>query len=418
MQYSSIGRHALPLLPVLVVVAFSHMRVLGDTSEPQATDPPAPASRPNLDLDRSSIEPAYRNWSADKFFDDPKVLELCEAIKAMDFDRIEHLVKKEGVDINARGHDNVTPLFWMFPLGLLEAYKSIPRDENGYLIESEMGPAEQVAFAKHARLMERLIELGADPNVKLSDIRPESQRETQYEVPLVAFFMVKGLAVTHLAARLYGVAEYNYFPMVMANGGDPNLIYDARGVPPVFLVVGAYYPSYSPRGSSSPQNLALLIGARVDLEFRAPDGNTPILAAADAEHFDLVHMLMHAGADVRAKNQRGLDLAWFMRKRKRFIENMPAEYKKFFEEVPNYSRVEGTRREIEPYFLDVVGFLEEEALLPEGTQPKWKAEIDQLIKDYGKAAYGKRDPFVDEWVAKRRKLPEANKEVPTAKSVK
>ena len=374
-----------------------------------AADAQSPKTSIQLDLDRSSIEPAYRNWSADKFFDDSKVLELCQAIKARDFERIEHLVKKEGVDINARGHDNVTPLFWMFPLGLLEAYKSIPRDENGYLIKSEMEPAEQVAFAKHAGLMERLIELGADPNVKLSEIRPESQRETQYEVPLVAFHMSEGLAVTHLATRLYSAAKYNYFPMVMAKGGDPNLVLDSGAVPPIFLVVGQYFPSlWIAARISSPHNLALLIDAEVDLEFRAPDGNTPILAAAAAQHFDLVYMLVYAGADFRATNERGWGLPKYAANYLHAVQKLPEE------------RIQpGAPRQVEAYFLDVVRFLEDEGVVAEGTHADYKTQIDRVVEKSENVVYADRDPFVDEWVAKRRGLqepPKANTTDPKAKA--
>jgi hypothetical protein len=113
----------------------------------------------------------------------------------------------------------------------------------------------------------------------------------------------------------------------------------------------------------------------------------------------MVDMLIHARANVRAKNAEGRDLAWYVRQQ--FIKN-----------------VSRTVREVDPYFLDVVGFLEQEGTLPKGTHAEWKDEIDQLIKEYGKTAYVKRDPFVDEWVLKRQELqqsPDADKATSKAK---
>ena len=75
-------------------------------------------------------------WKADDYFDDPKVIALCKAIDARDLKEIDRLVA-EGADINTKGKGNMTPLLWAFS------------EDN------------QAVF-------KRLLEYGADPNVKVT----------------------------------------------------------------------------------------------------------------------------------------------------------------------------------------------------------------------------------------------------------
>ena len=75
-------------------------------------------------------------WKTEKYFTDPKVVLLCKAIEAKDLKEIARLVAS-GVNVNAKGRGNMTPLLWAFPMG------------------------EEV--------FEKLLELGADPNIKLTE---------------------------------------------------------------------------------------------------------------------------------------------------------------------------------------------------------------------------------------------------------
>ncbi len=392
---------AIGIVACLVVHGCSRSSPKGGTAATKATN------RWSQEVDRY--------WAADLCFDDPQVIQLCEAIREKNCEEIDRLVKVEGVDVNATGRMNVTPLFWAFPLGYAEAFEQIPRDENG-LVYNEIAPTQREYMVKHARLMEHLLKLGADPNIKTTrgDVERTGKKGEPVVVPGHVFDLREGLAVTHLASQPIGPARFNYFPIVMANGGEPNLV-DGNGLTPIFFACGRHFRLLG--NLSSPENVAILIDAGAGLEVRDCDGYTPILTAANEAHFDLVYMLIHAGADHRAKNERAQGLVWFAHERKRFIENMPREHQDFFEKNRDSNIVAGTALEIDPYFLEVVAFLEQESQLPGGTHQHWKGEIDQVIEKCGEAARGKRDPFVDEWVAKRRKLPEANKEVPTAKSV-
>ena len=82
-------------------------------------------------------------WKAADFFTDPGVISLCKAIEAKDITEIDRLVKS-GVNVNAKGRGNMTPLLWAFPMG------------------------EEV-FGK-------MLDLGADPNVQLTE-KIEAWRE-------------------------------------------------------------------------------------------------------------------------------------------------------------------------------------------------------------------------------------------------
>jgi uncharacterized protein len=84
----------------------------------------------------SSRHPHNRlGWKAEDFFSDKDVIALCRAIEKKDAAEIDRLVKS-GVNVNVKGRSNMTPLLWAFPMGE-DAFK-------------------------------QMLDLGADPNVKLT----------------------------------------------------------------------------------------------------------------------------------------------------------------------------------------------------------------------------------------------------------
>ncbi|NLS95279.1 MAG: ankyrin repeat domain-containing protein [Planctomycetaceae bacterium] len=263
---------------------------------------------------------AERGWAPELFFDDPAVLRLCEAIRKKDYAEIDRLVKTEGVDINATGRMNVTPLFWALPLGFAEALDKIPRDAKGMPIGSEAVPVQEEYLGKHARLLEHLLKLKANPNIKTTPIiLARLLREHKHiTVPGGAFDFVEGLSVTHLAALAYYQSEISFLPIVLANGGDPNLV-GTDGKTPVLLACGAGF-GWIHSGAPSAENVALMIEAGADFEIRDSGGNTPILVAAHHGHSRVVFMLLHAGADFRVKNDSGRGLAAYTRQLHKSID--------------------------------------------------------------------------------------------------
>jgi len=98
------------------------------------------------------------DWKAEKYFDDPLVIALCEAIEADDLEEIDRLVAA-GADVNAKGKGNMTPLMWAYP------------DHK-------------------PKRFERLLKHGADPNVIITSDLGTGREST-----------ILGTSVTHLATR-------------------------------------------------------------------------------------------------------------------------------------------------------------------------------------------------------------------------
>lgn len=140
-------------------------------------------------------------WKAKDFFDDPQVIALCHAIEADDLDGIDRLVAA-GANVNAKGKDGMTPLFWAFPDNKLTRFT-------------------------------RLLEHGANPNVAIeSDLGTHGGFEP-------------GDSVTHLACR---TKFPGYFEAVFAHGGDPNLVKNGpiyKGDSPLFSVIMGGGPNIS-----------------------------------------------------------------------------------------------------------------------------------------------------------------------------
>ena len=51
-------------------------------------------------------------WEPSVWFDDPNIIRLCYALLSYDFNKVEGLIKYNGVDINARGKEGMTLLMW------------------------------------------------------------------------------------------------------------------------------------------------------------------------------------------------------------------------------------------------------------------------------------------------------------------
>lgn len=132
-------------------------------------------------LDRS---PHQRlKWKAEDFFTDAGVISLCKAIERKDTAEIDRLVKS-GVNVNAKGRANMTPLLWAFPTG------------------------EEV--------FKKMLEMGADPNVKLTE---DYLLLNNKSVVFAAVELTDGL-MHH--QYFYDVPMDNYLKLVLDHGGDPN----------------------------------------------------------------------------------------------------------------------------------------------------------------------------------------------------
>jgi len=184
-------------------------------------------------------------WKAKDFFDDPQVIALCHAIEKNDISEIDRLVA-DGVNVNALGKDNMTPLLWAYPDNNLERFT-------------------------------RLLYHGADPNVAIkSDLNTRGG------------FGV-GDSVTHMACR---TTFPGYFEAVFEHGGDPNLIKDGifKGNTPLFSVITG--------GPNKILHVRMLIEKGADVNHANSGGDTPAMKAVSwGGQYDLALELLHKGAD-------------------------------------------------------------------------------------------------------------------------
>jgi hypothetical protein len=206
-------------------------------------------------------------WKAKDFFTDAGVISLCRAIEAKNIAEIDRLAKS-GVNVNAKGRNNMTPLLWAFPMG-------------------------EPVFKK-------MLELGADPNVKLTgSVWSIGLNEGNSVMSASANALLIDGAVH--GQYFYDAPMDNYLKLVLEHGGNPN-IEDANGETPLFEVKFSYPPS------KLPGRLRLLLDAGADINHRNSQGKTPVISAAVGRQ-DYVLCLLKAGADYRIADDKGSDMA-------------------------------------------------------------------------------------------------------------
>jgi hypothetical protein len=187
----------------------------------------------------------------DESFTDIKVRELASAAADGNVKQIDNLIAS-GVQINARGKDGVTPLMWALYHLNKDGYKA-------------------------------LLEKHADPNLQEND----------------------GDSVMEWAAQL---KDSSYLQLALEHGGNPNLV-DSHSAYDRFPIFSAIQLA-----PDTNENVALLVKAGADLNVVSPTG-TPLTAAATRNQYEIVFLLLQAGADYKKPNNSGKTVAWV-------IENM------------------------------------------------------------------------------------------------
>jgi ankyrin repeat protein len=207
--------------------------------------------------------------SLETMFPDRQVRALAEAAGKGKIQVIEELVAK-GVDVNARGKKNATPLFWALRNSNLKGFT-------------------------------KLLELGADPNVVFGDG-----------------------SVMHWATQHEDIA---FLKATLRHGGNPNLLAGQFSETPLFETIVLV-------GKDRREAMRLLLASGADINARttaefskmAIGGQTPVMKAAGLGRFDIVYELLEAGADYKIKNDSGHDLAVRVgQKRGAFISGSPQE---------------------------------------------------------------------------------------------
>ena len=259
------------------------------------------------------------DWQADKFFKDPQVIALCEAIEANDLAEMERLIAA-GADFNARGEGNMTPLMWAFP------DNNLPR-------------------------FQKLLDHGVDPNVKIT---------THLGVP--SGFAV-GDSVTTEAAQTYFPG---YFRAVMQAGGDAN-IRDGWNMPLMAVVIQATV-------SDAQERCAIALERGADIHARWAGATLPMYAVSSGGQFDLAMYLIEQGADYKAYREDKLQtLMHALVRREAEIAQFPPQHQESFKRLFNWLVAHG--EDPDAARADIARWAEF-SKVPAIFSKQWKAEVD------------------------------------------
>ena len=191
-------------------------------------------------------------WRAEDFFDDPRVIALCEAILADDLPAMQKAIDARA-DINAIGKHGMTPLLWAFPDHKPDRFRW-------------------------------LLERGANPNVCIT-------KNLSKGLPLVD----RGMSVTHLAIDAMWP---DYYRWVLDHGGDPNLLCEGQREPLLHVAFQALVPNKKER-------IEALLDAGADIDAKGSGGGTVAMAAASLAYFDVALMLVDRGARIDVYREGG-----------------------------------------------------------------------------------------------------------------
>ena len=228
---------------------------------------------PLLPVAGCSRSPHQRlKWRAEDFFTDKGVVALCKAIEKKDITEIDRLVKS-GVNVNTKCRGNMTPLLWAFSMG-----------EN---------------------VFKKMLELGADPNVKLTErVLPVAfEPGDSVTIACATHDIIDGLLHD---GYLRGVPMDSYLELVLQHGGNPNIV-DAKEETPLFRLERSI-------PSKLPVRARLLVAAGADINHRNRQGVTPLICATREAGY--AFCLLKAGADYRLVDNDGWDFVILLQRTK------------------------------------------------------------------------------------------------------
>ena len=221
------------------------------------------------------------DWKAEEYFDDPKVINLCNAVRNRDVALIDRLIA-EGADVNAQGVGNMTPLLWAFVQG--RPWKKPPslfqQNKSGF---SKKWATEEFD-AMHLAIFTKLLEHGADPNVQFTATFFETNNHAEAGLPHMPI------------TRVVRFLALPYFETVMQHGGNPHLYYSIRE-PIAYVDPVVTEASLSISNADLLKKLQHVINAGVDIDQADAERLTPLALAVQGGNYDMAIMLIEAGAD-------------------------------------------------------------------------------------------------------------------------
>jgi hypothetical protein len=202
-----------------------------------------------------------------KYFPEPKAMALADAIAAGDVPTVDKLVAA-GAAVNQAGTAGMTPLIWALLKGQREVF-------------------------------EDLLDRKANPNAQL----------TETVGPIGAGSSAVSLAAMH--------RDIEFLRDVLRHGGDANLVNAAR--------------SQSPLGASlsvlRTENAKLLIASGVHLDWQDRNGDTAAILAASTNQYELVYLMLQAGADPTLTDRFGATLLTRMNKGRTPMDSPQGQWK-------------------------------------------------------------------------------------------
>jgi ankyrin repeat protein len=194
-----------------------------------------------------------RSMKASDYFEAKPQIALAEAAAKGNTDKISQLLA-ERADVNAQGKEGMTALIWSI----------LHQNKDGF---------------------QYLLEHGANPNLQMT------------ESTLTDDGITDGNSAMSLAAMHEDIW---YLSQVLKHGGNPNLVNPIKGVTPIFESI-QLYDAYHLRL----EHVKMLIAAGANLNFQEKNGKTPLFWAAIANRYDIVYLMLKAGADPMIENKWG-----------------------------------------------------------------------------------------------------------------
>ena len=194
---------------------------------------------------------ALKRMKAKDYFESDLQARFADAVARGEEKQMRELLK-QGADVNAVGRQEMRPLFWALSKQSVIGF--------GFLLEN-----------------------GADPNVQTKSLSGDTTPPSVME----AAALMENTEYLRLALKHGGNANFS------AGIGKDTVIYEAI----LNHRIG---------------NVRTLIKAGADMNHRNFSGITPMMKAASIDQYDIVHLLLEAGADPTIKNRWNNDLGWMV----------------------------------------------------------------------------------------------------------
>ena len=207
------------------------------------------------------------NWKAEDYFDDPKVVALCQAMEKEDMETLDKLIA-DGVDVNTKGKKGMQPILWAYPAG--------------------------------EKVFEKILEAGGDPNFIASDTYGTKN----------GFGPKTTLLYRAAMDYSYKPVFKNYLALLLRYGADP----EAKNGQSVFFSLGIR------RDNDEMIQQFIEAGINLNISYGDPNisGNCEYLVtvAATNRRYKALRILLEAGAEYHTDTQAGYNLYNLLYKRK------------------------------------------------------------------------------------------------------